>query len=106
MRDARIWPMLLSSQQQETGVNFQQCDVDGFRIYAGALDTPHGGYTAAVEVHRVSPPRLLGAADRAERIFSNDLLSGGHRFAEPELALRHALQIGRQVVRLADAAVD
>jgi hypothetical protein len=88
-------------------VNFQQCDVDGFRIYAGALDTPRGGYTAAVEVHRVSSARSAPAvADHAERIFSNDLLSGGHRFAEPELALRHALQIGRQVVRLADAATD
>ncbi|RZU01020.1 hypothetical protein [Rivibacter subsaxonicus] len=88
-------------------MNFQQCDVDGFRIYAGALDTPHGGYIAAVEVHRVNPPRSAPSmADHAERIFSNDLLSGGHRFAEPELALRHALQIGRQVVRLADAAAD
>ena len=88
-------------------MNFQQCDIDGFRIYAGALDTPHGGYTAAVEVHRVNPLRAITeAASRAERIFSNDLLSGGHRFAEPELALRHALQIGRQVIRLADASAD
>lgn len=76
-------------------MNLQERDIGTFRIYAGALDGPYGGYTAAVEVHQLRAP---GQAPR--RVFSSDRLSGGHRFAQAEQALRHALQIGQQAVRL------
>jgi len=74
----------------------QERQVGDFRIYAGALDAPDGGYIAAVEVHRVG----AAAGDAAEVIFSNERISGGHRFDVAALALRHALDVGHQAVRL------
>ena len=74
-------------------MKLQERDIGDFRIYAGALDGPRGGYTAAVEV-----PQLRGAGQTPRRVFSADRLSGGHRFEEPGQALRHALAIGRQAV--------
>lgn len=80
-------------------MNLQECDIGDFRIYAGALDGPQGGYTAAVEVHQLRGP---GQAPR--RVFGSDRLSGGHRFAGPDEALRHAMGIGRQAIRLEQVA--
>ncbi|MBA3590100.1 hypothetical protein [Methylibium sp.] len=76
-------------------MNLQERDIGDFRIYAGAIDGPRGGYTAAVEVHEIRGP---GQAPR--RVFSSDRLSGGHRFTGPEEALKHAMGIGRQAIRL------
>ena len=47
-------------------MDLQEREVGDFRIYAGALDAPQGGYTAAVEVHLVrggpsDGERLLGS---------------------------------------------
>lgn len=45
--------------------------------------------------------RRLGAYPvTTDLVFINDTLSGGHRFEESTEALRHALDIGHQVVRL------
>lgn len=76
-------------------MDMQERQVGDFRIYAGALDAPDGGYIAAVEVHRVD-----AASDAAEVIFSSERISGGHRFEVAALALRHALDVGHQAVRL------
>lgn len=75
-------------------MDMQERQVGDFRIYAGALEAPDGGYIAAVEVHRV------GRGDAAEVIFSSERISGGHRFDVAALALRHALDVGHQAVRL------
>jgi hypothetical protein len=75
-------------------MDVQQRQVGDFRILAGALDGPDGGFLAAVEVHRV------GACGDAEVIFSSEQISGGHRFAAAALALRHAFDVGHQAVRL------
>lgn len=76
----------------------QQRDVGDFRIYAGSFEAHGGGFTAAVEVHRVS-----GAPNVPEVVFSNDCLSGGHRFDAPTAALKHAMDVGHQAVRLREA---
>lgn len=80
-------------------MNLQERDVGNFRIYAGAIDGPRGGYTAAVEVHQ-----LRGPGQPPRRVFSSDRLSGGHRFAGPAEALRHAMGIGQQAIRLEQGA--
>ncbi|MET0209321.1 MAG: hypothetical protein ABW220_09780 [Burkholderiaceae bacterium] len=83
-------------------MDMQQRQVGDFLIYAGALDAPGGGYIAAVEVHRVSEAE--GARDDApEVIFSSERVSGGHRFEAAALALRHALDVGHQAVRLRES---
>jgi hypothetical protein len=76
-------------------MNLQERDIGDYRIYAGALDAPRGGYVAAVEVHR-----LRGGPRAPEVIFSNDCLSGGHRFETPHEALKHAMDVGHQALRL------
>ncbi len=74
----------------------QQRDVGGFRIYAGTFEAHGGGFTAAVEVHRMhTEPDLL-----PEVVFSNDSLSKGHRFNASDAALKHAMDVGHQVIRL------
>jgi hypothetical protein len=80
-------------------MNLKEIDIGDFRIYAGAMDGPHGGYTAAVEVHEIRGP---GQPPR--RVFSSDRLSGGHRFPGPDEALRHAMGIGQQAIRLEQVA--
>lgn len=75
-------------------MEMQQRQIGAFRIFAGALDILAGGFIAAVEVHRI---REGGAA---EVVFSSEGISGGHRFETAALALRHALDVGHQAVRL------
>ena len=82
-------------------MDLQQQEVGDFRIYAGVFDAPRGGYTAAVEVHR-----LRGDAHPPEIVFSSDCLSGGHRFDLADTAMRHALDIGRQAIRLREAVAS
>lgn len=78
----------------------QQRDVGDFRVYAGTFAAHGGGYTASVEVHR-----MQGARNPSSVVFSKDCLAGGHRFETPEAALRHALDVGHQIIRLHDDAV-
>lgn len=76
-------------------MNFAEKDVSGFRIYAGAMETAQGGYVAGVGVRLLSDQAKDGGL-----VFMNDTLSGGHRFATPEEAIRHALDTGHYVVRV------
>lgn len=75
-------------------------EVGDFRIYAGALEATMGGYTAAVEVHRVR-----GVPNPPQVIFSSDRMSGGHRFEQSAAALRHALNMGHQAIRLQETPI-
>jgi hypothetical protein len=92
---------LATAAEKELWMNLQEREVGDFRIYAGALDAARGGYTAAVEVHRVR-----GADQPPEVVFSSDRVSGGHRFEAPAAALRHALDIGHQAIRLREAVAS
>lgn len=73
-------------------------NIGKFRIYAGAVAAPEGGYTAAVEIHR-----LRDGADTAEIIFSSDRISDDYRFEAAASALRHALDIGHEAIRLRES---
>jgi hypothetical protein len=70
-------------------------NVGEFCIYAGAVESNEGGYTSAVEVHRVH-----GKSGASEIIYSSDRIAGDHRFEAAASALRHALDIGHQAIRL------
>lgn len=70
-------------------------NVGEFCIYAGAVESTDGGYTSAVEVHRVR-----GKSGTAEIIYSSDRIAGDHRFEAAASALRHALDVGHQAIRL------
>jgi len=74
-------------------MNFQQLDAGDFRIYAVAFDSAQGGYVAGVEVRRL---RNGNAAQQV--VFSDEFLSGGHRFDVPADALNYALTVGRQAI--------
>ncbi len=79
-------------------MNLQERNVGNFRIYAGALDAPQGGYTAAVEVHL-----LRGVQIPPEIVFSSERLSCGHRFEASDAAIKHALHVGNQAIRLRES---
>jgi len=76
-------------------MHFEQQDIGDYRIYTGATESRGGGYTAGVAVEQVRnvlhPPR---------RVYFNDHLSGGHLFATAEAALKFAMDVGQQAVRL------
>lgn len=72
-------------------MNFQQLDTGDFRIYAVAFDSAQGGYVAGVEVRR-----LRQGSDTRQVVFSDEFLSGGHRFDVPADALHYALMVGQR----------
>ncbi len=72
-------------------MHFQELTEQGYRIFAGALESPVGdGYTAALVV----APREGGRA-----LFHDDRLCCGHRWATVDGALAYALRKGRALVR-------
>ena len=66
-----------------------------YRIYAGALEAPHGhGYLAALVVNRVH-----GTGGAPREAYRDDSLAGGHRWPCPREALRYALNCARRLIR-------
>jgi hypothetical protein len=79
-------------------MHFQELHEDGWRIYVGALESPGGGYTAALVVER--PGAAPGAATASLRDgFRDDSLACGHRWSSAEDAMGYALRKGRAWVR-------
>jgi hypothetical protein len=69
-------------------------DDGDYRIYAGAMEGPHGdGFIAAVVVRL---RRLPAGAER--EVWREDALSCGHRWPTQESALAHAVVKGREAV--------
>ena len=74
-------------------MQFEEVDAGGFRIYAGALETPKTrGFLAAVVVVR------LHGDGRREEVFRDEDLGKGYSWRVAQDALRHAVQCGRDVV--------
>lgn len=69
-----------------------------YRIYGGAVESPWGGYLAAVVVMKT----MVGA--QPALVFRDERLSGGHRFAAATDAVRHAMASGRRALRACQAA--
>ncbi len=80
-------------------MHFGQRDVGNFRIYAGALEAPGGGYTASVVVHKTS-----SAPKEPQVVFSDYKLFGGYRFEEPASALVRAMDVGHRTIRMQPVA--
>jgi hypothetical protein len=76
-------------------MRFDERDEGDFRIYVGAIESPHGdGYNAAVSVRR-----MHGAAQPDREIWRDDNLACGHRWATAEAALHYAMARALEVVR-------
>ena len=77
-------------------MRFDECREGDYRIFAGALDAPHGqGYIAAVVVNRV-----LGDHHSHQReAWRDDSLACGHRWTSPEEALSYAMARARDLIR-------
>ncbi len=80
-------------------MHFTERDVGEFRIYAGAMEDPLGGYVAGVVVQR-----RRGRGQNAELIFRDDKLFGGHRFDRSHDALIRALDTGHRAIRSLELA--
>ena len=80
-------------------MHFTERDVGEFRIYAGAMEEPMGGYVAGVVVHR-----RRGRGQNPELVFRDDRLFGGHRFEAAHDALVRALDRGHRAIRALEIA--
>ncbi len=76
-------------------MQFQETREGAYRIYAGALDAPQGGWMAALVVQR---EQGTGGA-QAREAFRDDRLACGYRWATSDEALRYAVQRARELIR-------
>ena len=74
-------------------MHFDERDEGDYRIRAGAVLVPGGGYRATAVVKRVR-----GVPEPVE-VFRDECLSGGHDWDEPERALRFAMKAAVAIVR-------
>ena len=74
-------------------MHFDERDEGDYRIRAGAVLVPGGGYRATAIVKRVR-----GVAEPVE-VFRDECLSGGHDWDEPERALHFAMKAAVAIVR-------
>ena len=82
-------------------MNYAEREIGDFRIHAGTKMSPEGGYLPGVAVIRIRGPESV-----PERVYFNDDLCKGYRFETSVDAVRHALDVGVQMVRLQMAVDD
>ena len=75
-------------------MHFDERDEGDYRIYAGALEAPRGGYIAAVVVKRIR-----GACGAQREAYRDESLACGHRWPSPQEALLYALDKARELIR-------
>ncbi|MGE5116159.1 MAG: hypothetical protein ACM3N6_06650 [Betaproteobacteria bacterium] len=72
----------------------EERDEGDYRIYAGALEAGHAdGFVAAVVVNRCR------GVERPREAYRDVSMSGGHRWRDPQAALRYAVARAREVIR-------
>ena len=74
-------------------MHFDERDEGDYRIYAGALEAPSGGYIAAVVVRRVR-----GGQGAQREAYRDESLACGHRWRSPQEALVYALDRARELI--------
>jgi len=74
-------------------MRFKEAEIGNYRVYAGAVEAPQGGYTAGVAVEQVR-----GIFGGPRRVMFDGQLNGGHRFGDAASALQQALAVGRKAV--------
>ena len=72
-------------------MHFDEQQQGDYRIYGGAVESPYGGYLAAVVVVKFNGEPTL--------VYRDERLAGGHRFAVAQDAVRHAMASGRRMLR-------
>ncbi|HWH75701.1 MAG TPA: hypothetical protein VNV16_15715 [Methylibium sp.] len=73
-------------------MHFEERDEAGFRIYAGAMETP-SGYTAAVAVRHLSSPQPLAV------VYRDEAMAGGYAWFQASDALQYAITNAMKWVR-------
>lgn len=75
-------------------MKFDERDEGPYRIYAGAIEAPQGGWLAAVVVSRRGEPRQA-----SREAYRDSRLAGGHRWPTADDALSYAIARAREVIR-------
>jgi hypothetical protein len=76
-------------------MQFDECEVGDYRIFAGALEAPKGdGYIATMIVERVS-----GVAGAPREVLRDEGLAGGHRWESAHDALAYAMNKAQEAIR-------
>ena len=73
-------------------MHYDERDEGGFRIYAGAMETP-SGYTAAVAVRR------LAGAQSSTVVYRDEAMAGGYAWFQPRDALQYAIANATKWIR-------
>ncbi len=73
-------------------MHFEERDEAGFRIYAGAMETP-SGYTAAVAVRHLSSPQPLAV------VYRDEAMAGGYAWFQARDALQYAMAAAQKWIR-------
>ena len=77
-------------------MRFEEQVEGDYRIYAGALDAPHGeGYIAAVVINRVQDV----PHGTSPEVWRDDSLACGYRWESADEALHYALTKGCEVIQ-------
>ncbi len=74
-------------------MHFDQRDEGDFTIYAQAIETSEGDYTAAAVVMQVR------GVDEAVEVFRDLNMSGGYAWDDPDRALHFAIHVATEVLR-------
>ena len=75
--------------------------LDGYRVYAAALEAPGGGgYRAGVVVRHFPVP-----SQESTEAFRDELLDDGRTWTSPDEALAFALEVGRAALRAQELLV-
>lgn len=74
-------------------MHFDERQCDAHRIFVAATPSSQGGYTAAVSVKR------LGEDLTDRTVYTDLMLAGGFRFADPKAALQYAFDVGHRHLR-------
>lgn len=86
------WAGALTGREME--MYLEERDEGDYRIYAGALEAGHAdGFVAAVVVNRCR------GVERPREAYRDVSMSGGHRWRDPQAALRYAVARAREVIR-------
>ena len=76
-------------------MQFDECVMGDYRIYAGALEAPKGdGYIATMIVQRIH-----GVQGAPREVLRDEGLAGGHRWESASDALAYAINKAQEAIR-------
>ena len=72
---------------------FQERAIGEYRVYAGSVESPRGGYIAALIIQQV-----CARTQRSRDIYRDESLACGHAFRSAQEALDYAMNRAREVL--------